>query len=256
MGTYDQQTRSLEFPLTFTSTRRHCKAWNTCKMKCYIILTVIVALTVSHAEEVEIVETREKCHHTPTGPVCDKEVLKREICTNGVCKKVSADFEVVEMREKCRPTPSGPICDKEVLKREMCKEGPGPLGPRCKKVEEDVHEIVETREKCRHTPTGPLCDKEVPKREICTNGPGSVGPGSTGPGSTGPGSVGVCKKVSEDFEVVEAREKCRGTPAGAICDKEILKREKCRGTPAGAICDKEVLKREKCRGTPAGAICD
>merc|ERR1711962_758651 len=190
MGTYDQQTRSLEFPLTFTSTRRHCKAWNTCKMKCYIILTVIVALTVSHAEEVEIVETREKCHHTPTGPVCDKEVLKREICTNGVCKKVSADFEVVEMREKCRPTPSGPICDKEVLKREQCKAGPGPLGPRCKKVEEDVHEIVETREKCRPTPTGPLCDKEVLKREIC---------------STGPGSVGVCKKVSEDFEVVEAR---------------------------------------------------
>merc|ERR1711962_1272497 len=212
MGTYDQQTRSLEFPLTFTSTRRHCKAWNTCKMKCYIILTVIVALTVSHAEEVEIVETREKCHHTPTGPVCDKEVLKREICppvTVGVCKKVSADFQVVEMREKCRPTPTGPICDKEVLKREMCTKGPGPLGP-----------------------------------------------GSTGPGSTGPGSVGVCKKVSEDFEVVEAREKCRGTPAGAICDKEILKREKCRGTPAGAICDKEVLKREKCRGTPAGAICD
>merc|ERR1711962_49152 len=186
MGTYDQQTRSLEFPLTFTSTRRHCKAWNTCKMKCYIILTVIVALTVSHAEEVEIVETREKCHHTPTGPVCDKEVLKREICTNGVCKKVSADFEVVEMREKCRPTPSGPICDKEVLKREQCKAGPGPLGP--------------------------LCDKEVLKREIC---------------STGPGSVGVCKKVSEDFEVVEAREKCHHTPTGPICDKEVLKREKC-----------------------------
>ena len=23
----------------------------------------------------------------------------------------------------------------------MCKDGPGPLGPRCKKVEEDVHEI-------------------------------------------------------------------------------------------------------------------
>ena len=23
----------------------------------------------------------------------------------------------------------------------MCKNGPGPLGPRCKKVEEDVHEI-------------------------------------------------------------------------------------------------------------------
>ncbi len=45
------------------------------------------------------------------------------------------------MREKCRPTPTGPICDKEVLKREMCKDGPGPLGPRCKKVEEDVHEI-------------------------------------------------------------------------------------------------------------------
>merc|ERR1711962_605208 len=151
MGTYDQQTRSLEFPLTFTSTRRHCKAWNTCKMKCYIILTVIVALTVSHAEEVEIVETREKCHHTPTGPVCDKEVLKREICTNGVCKKVSADFEVVETREKCHPTPTGPICDKEVLKREMCKEGPGPLGPRCKKVEEDVHEIVETREMPPHS---------------------------------------------------------------------------------------------------------
>merc|ERR1711962_1254499 len=177
MGTYDQQTRSLEFPLRFTSTRRHCKAWNTCKMKCYIILTVIVALTVSHAEEVEIVETREKCHHTPTGPVCDKEVLKREICppvTVGVCKKV----------------------------------------------EEDVHEIVETREKCRHTPTGPLCDKGVLKREICTNGPGS-----TGPGSTGPGSVGVCKKVSEDFEVVEAREKCHHTPTGPICDKEVLKRE-------------------------------
>merc|ERR1711962_1286290 len=162
MGTYNQQTRSLEFPLTFTSTRRHCKAWNTCKMKCYIILTVIVALTASHAEEVEIVETRAKCHHTPTGPVCDKEVLKREICTNG--------------------------------------------------------------------------------------------PGSTNPGSTNPGSVGVCKKVSEDFEVVEAREKCHHTPAGAICDKEVLKREKCRGTPAGAICDKEVLKREKCRGSPAGAI--
>merc|ERR1711962_167330 len=186
MGTYDQQTRSLEFPLTFTSTRRHCKAWNTCKMKCYIILTVIVALTVSHAEEVEIVETREKCHPTPTGPICDKEVLKREMCKEGPgplgprCKKVSADFEVVETREKCHPTPTGPICDKEVLKREMCKEGPGPLGPRCKKVEEDVHEIVETREKCRHTPTGPLCDKEVLKREICTNGPGSVG---------------VCKKV-------------------------------------------------------------
>merc|ERR1711962_929984 len=191
MGTYDQQTRSLEFPLTFTSTRRHCKAWNTCKMKCYIILTVIVALTASRAEEVEIVETREKCHHTPTGPVCDKEVLKREICTNGpgstnpgstnpgsvgVCKKVSADFEVVETREKCRHTPTGPLCDKEVLKREMCKEGPGPLGPRC-------------------------------------------------------------KKVSEDFEVVEAREKCRPTPSGPICDKEVLKREKCRGTPAGAICD-------------------
>merc|ERR1711962_1689708 len=156
MGTYNLQTRSLEFQLTFTSTRRHCKAWNTCKMKCYIILTVIVALTVSHAEEVEIVETREKCH----------------------------------------PTPTGPICDKEVLKREMCKEGPGPLGPRC--------------------------DKEVLKREICTNGPGSVG---------------VCKKVSEDFEVVEAREKCRPTPSGPICDKEVLKREKCRGTPAGAICD-------------------
>merc|ERR1711962_227019 len=256
MGTYNQQTRRLEFPLTFTSTRRHCKAWNTCKMKCYIILTVIVALTVSHAEEVEIVETREKCHHTPTGPVCDKEVLKREICTNGpgstnpgstnpgsvgVCKKVSVDFEVVETREKCHPTPTGPICDKEVLKREMCKEGPGPLGPRCKKVEEDVHEIVETRETCRRTPTGPLCDKEVLKREICTNGPGSVG---------------VCKKVSEDFEVVEAREKCRPTPSGPICDKEVLKREKCRGTPAGAICDKEVLKREKCRGPPAGAIRD
>merc|ERR1711962_1836321 len=72
------------------------------------------------------VETREKCHHTPTGPVCDKEVLKREICppvTVGVCKKVSADFEVVEMREKCRPTPTGPLCDKEVLKREQCKAG-------------------------------------------------------------------------------------------------------------------------------------
>merc|ERR1711962_1031524 len=200
MGTYDQQTRSLEFPLRFTSTRRHCKAWNTCKMKCYIILTVIVALTVSHAEEVEIVETREKCHHTPTGPACDKEVLKRE----------------------------------------QCKAGPGPLGPRCKKVEEDVHEIVETREKCRPTPTGPLCDKEVLKREIC---------------STGPGSVGVCKKVSEDFEVVEAREKCHHTPTGPICDKEVLKREKCRGTPAGAICDKEVLKREKCRRTPTGPVC-
>merc|ERR1711962_1476753 len=145
MGTYDQQTRSLEFPLTFTSTRRHCKAWNTCKMKCYIILTVIVALTVSHAEEVEIVETREKCHHTPTGPVCDKEVLKREICSVGVCKKVSADFEVVEMREKCRPTPSGPICDKEVLKREICANGPGSVGPRCDK------EVLK-REKCRGTP--------------------------------------------------------------------------------------------------------
>ena len=23
----------------------------------------------------------------------------------------------------------------------MCKDGPGPLGPRCKKEEEDVHEI-------------------------------------------------------------------------------------------------------------------
>merc|ERR1712240_252293 len=120
-------------------------------MKCYIILTAIVVLTVSHAEEVEIVETREKCHHTPTGPVCDKEVLKREICTNG---------------------------------------------------------------------------------------PGSVGPGSTGPGSTGPGSVGVCKKVEEDVhEIVETREKCRRTPTGPICDKEVLKREKCRRTPTGPICD-------------------
>merc|ERR1711962_692476 len=185
MGTYDQQTRSLEFPLTFTSTRRHCKAWNTCKMKCYIILTVIVALTVSHAEEVEIVETREKCHHTPTGPVCDKEVLKREICTNGVCKKVSADFEVVETREKCHPTPTGPICDKEVLKREICTNGPGSVGPGsvgvCKKVSEDF-EVVEAQEKCRGTPAGAICDKEILKRE-----------------------------------------KCRGTPAGAICDKEVLK---------------------------------
>merc|ERR1712234_47744 len=120
-------------------------------MKCYIILTAIVVLTVSHAEEVEIVETREKCHHTPTGPICDKEILKREICTNG---------------------------------------------------------------------------------------PGSVGPGSTGPGSTGPGSVGVCKKVEEDVhEIVETREKCRHTPTGPICDKEVLKREKCRHTPTDPICD-------------------
>merc|ERR1712126_606711 len=156
MGTYDQQTRSWEFPLTFTSTRRHCKALNTCKMKCYIILTAIVVMTVSHAEEVEIVETREKCHHTPTGPVCDKEILKRE----------------------------------------MCKNGPGPLGPRCKKVEEDVHEIVETREKCRHTPTGPICDKEILKREKCR------------PTPTGP----ICDK-----EVLK-REKCRHTPTGPICD--------------------------------------
>merc|ERR1712240_128495 len=126
------------------------------KMNCYIIFSAIVALTVSHAEEVEIVETREKCRAGTgsTGPICMKEVLKREMCRTGAagrphCKRIEdEEHEIIEARETCRPGTgsTGPHCSREVLRREACRAGTGS--------------------------TGPSCNKEVLKREACRPGAG------------------------------------------------------------------------------------
>merc|ERR1712221_34424 len=117
------------FSILISSRRRSTK------MKCFIALALLAVVALSYAEEAvyDIVETRERCHPVGPEPLCKKVedeehevVVTKETCrvgtgsTGPLCKK-----EVLK-REKCPPLLSGKSgCKRISQEKRGCKPGPG-----------------------------------------------------------------------------------------------------------------------------------